>query len=67
MSMRCCGPRVRQMETAREQAVTLQTELDRIRQSFQCQICCINDVDQILAPCGHLLCTEVSHVETIRR
>lgn len=46
----------REAEGAREQALGLEAQLDKIKASFQCQVCFQHDVNQILAPCGHLLC-----------
>jgi sacsin len=46
----------REAEGAREQALGLSAQLDKIKAAFQCQVCFQRDVDQILAPCGHLLC-----------
>ncbi len=46
----------RDAEGAREQTLGLSEQLDKIKAAFQCQVCFQRDVDQILAPCGHLLC-----------
>lgn len=46
----------REAEGAREQALVMAAQLDKIKGAFQCQVCFQRDVDQILAPCGHLLC-----------
>lgn len=45
------------VESARSQVSSLATELDKIKASFQCQICYQRDVDHIL-PCGHMLCAQ---------
>ena len=46
----------REAEGAREQALEMAAEIDKIKAAFQCQVCFNRHVDQILAPCGHLLC-----------
>ena len=35
----------------------LERKLKRLDKAFVCTICCTNDVDVILAPCGHMLCS----------
>lgn len=38
-------------------AAKLRRQLDRINAAFLCSICCTNNVDTVLVPCGHMLCT----------
>ncbi|CAM9786585.1 unnamed protein product [Discosporangium mesarthrocarpum] len=42
---------------ARQMTETLQSQMKRLRESYICTICVSNDVDTILAPCGHMLCS----------
>jgi hypothetical protein len=34
----------------------LKVDVARASGTFQCTICCANDVDTVLVPCGHLIC-----------
>jgi sacsin len=36
---------------------TISTELERVKSSFNCEICFNKSCDRILVPCGHLLCS----------
>ncbi|CAM9304173.1 unnamed protein product [Heterosigma akashiwo] len=45
------------LQRSANEMAKLQDELMKMKASFQCQICFTNDVDQILTPCGHLLCS----------
>jgi len=45
------------MQRRAEEMSKVQDELVKMKAAFQCQICFQNDVQQILVPCGHLLCT----------
>lgn len=42
---------------ATSEAERLERRLRRIDKAFVCSICCTNDVDTILATCGHMLCS----------
>jgi len=46
------------LEAAKDQVSQLASELDKIKGSFNCQICYQRDVDNILAPCGHMICSQ---------
>jgi sacsin len=41
----------------RKEIDTLSTEIERIKSSFNCEICFNKTSDRILIPCGHLLCS----------
>ncbi|CAN0212052.1 unnamed protein product [Pylaiella littoralis] len=42
---------------ATAEAERLDRRLKRMDKAFVCPICCTNDVDTILATCGHMLCS----------
>lgn len=42
---------------ATAEAELLERRLKRIDKAFVCAICCTNDVDTVLAPCGHMMCS----------
>lgn len=39
------------------EADRLKRKLAKVDKAFVCSICCTNDVDVILAPCGHMMCS----------
>lgn len=47
----------RETQSVREEAHGLSTELESIKQAFQCHICFQRNVNEILAPCGHTTCS----------
>ena len=46
------------LSEARAENARLLAEAETRRTSLQCPICCANDVDAVLSPCGHALCRE---------
>jgi len=55
------------LQRGADEMAQVQDELLKMKAAFQCQICFQNDVDQILIPCGHLLCTSCkSNLRSLR-
>lgn len=42
---------------AAAEAERLERRLKRMDKAFVCSICCTNDVDTVLATCGHMMCS----------
>ena len=44
------------LAAAQAECARLQASLDASATAFQCSICCSQDVDSVLIPCGHTMC-----------
>ena len=45
----------------------LAEKIEKMKNAFQCNICYSKEVDSILVPCGHMLCTDCINEIASRR
>ena len=46
-----------ELERVKAEVEQLDGRIKRMDRAFLCSICFTNDVDTVLAPCGHMLCS----------